>query len=416
MIKIDAFGRNIILVFLGTSLVSFFNLLYQLLIAHRLSPPDFAAFNTLLSILMVMATPLFALQTAVAKYSAEFCAQKQIEKVRFLLTGLLRRISLLAVLTFIIFYSASFYILDKLKISSPSSGYILAVLLAFAWIIPVFFGAIQGLELFHWLMFVSVATGALKLILAFIFLTLGYNISGALGAFLASSLIAILIAYLPLKSFFSLKAGRGSIDFKEIYIYMFPVAISSFCFMNLVNFDMILVKYFFTPQESGLYSLAQMLGKIFLFLPAAISMVMFPRTSGLHARNMDTAATLKRSLLYAGILCIGAGLIYNVFPAAVLRILTGKAFPESIVLGRLFSVSMSFFTLLFILISYFLSKNDLRFIKYLVLSAVLQALAIILFHKSLIQVQAILCLNSIMIFVIHLFLSKGTVCATTCKT
>jgi O-antigen/teichoic acid export membrane protein len=165
---------------------------------------------------------------------------------------------------------------------------------------------------------------------------------------------------------------------------------------------MVLVKYYFNPEESGVYSLAQMVGKIFLFLPGAISVVMFPRVSGLKAKNQDTNTTLKRSLLYTGILVTGAGFFYNLFPHFVLMVLTGKVYLESVSLGRLFSVSMSFFTLLFILITYLLSIKDLRFIKYLVLFTLLQIWAITLFHKTLISVQLILCLNAILLFFIHL--------------
>ncbi|MFZ2603442.1 MAG: oligosaccharide flippase family protein, partial [Candidatus Omnitrophota bacterium] len=229
--NIDAFGKNIILVFLGTSLVNLFNLLYQLLIAHRLSPTDFAAFNALLSILMLISAPLGTLQAAVTKYSAEFSAQHQIKKIQVLLSALLKKTTVLATLTFLIFCFPSFYIMNKLKISSIASGYILAILLALSWITPVLWGGIQGLELFKWLMSVSVITGALKLCFAFIFIGLGFNIAGALGAFLVPSLIGLIILYLPLRNYLSLKTIPDGVNFKEIFLYLFPVAISSFCFI-----------------------------------------------------------------------------------------------------------------------------------------------------------------------------------------
>ncbi len=89
----------------------------------------------------------------------------------------------------------------------------------------------------------------------------------------------------------------------------------------------------------------------------------------------------------------------------MLKVLTGKVLPGSIFLGRLFSVSMSFFTLLFIIVTYFLSIKDLRFIKYLVVFSGLQALAIVFFHSNLIQVQWILCVNAALLFLIHLALA-----------
>lgn len=403
--KIDSFHKNIILVFLGTSLVNVFNLLYQLLIAHRLSSADFAGFNSLLAIFMLVSAPLATLQIAVAKYIAEFNAQNQIKKVKGLLSGLIRKILPLAVATFVISCFLTPYLMDGLQIYSISAGYILAALLGLSWFIPVLLGALQGLELFKWLVSLSVIGGALKLIFAFLFISLGFNIAGGLGALLSASLIGIIISFFPLKHFLSFKEIETDINFKELFSYLVPVALSSFCFIALVNLDMVLVKYFFGLQEAGFYSIAQMIGKIFLFLPGAISIVMFPRTAGLKARNMDTGSTFKRSLLCAVGLCIIANVIYNLFPTFILKLLTGKAFPESVLLGRLFGISMSFFTLLFLLITYFLSIKDLRFVKYLILFSLLQPLAIILFGKNLMSVQLILCINSILIFFIHLVLA-----------
>lgn len=403
--SLDQFSKNIILIFMGTSLANFLNLLYQLLIAHKFMPTDFAAFNSLLSVFVLISVPLATLQTAVVKYSAEFNAHAQIKKVQILLSGLLKRSLLFSILTFIVFLPLSFYLMDKLKIYSVSCGYILTTLIALSWITPVLSGGVQGLELFKWLVSSSLITGLLKLIFTFIFIMLGFNIAGALGAFLAANIAGIIILIFPLKNFLSFKATQEDIVYKEIFIYLFPVAISLFCFAGLVNLDMILVKYFFLPADSGLYALAQMAGKIFLFLPTAISTVMFPRTSGLKAKDMDTFSTLKRSLLYVLGLCSLAIIFYNLFPKLVLNVLTGKVYIESILLGRLFGISMSFFTLSYLLISYFLSIKDLRFIKYLVLFTILEFFAIVLFHRSLIQIQIILCINAILLFFIHLILA-----------
>ncbi|MDD4895039.1 MAG: oligosaccharide flippase family protein, partial [Candidatus Omnitrophica bacterium] len=376
-----------------------------LLLAHNLSSIDFAGFSSLLAIFTLISSPLTTLQTAIAKYTAEFNAHNQAQKIQALLASLIRKTLFLGGITFIIFYFLSPYIINILKISSVSSGYILALLIAFCWITPILTGSLQGLELFKWLVSQSLISGAAKLIFAFIFIKLGFNIAGALGAFLVSGLIGIIIAIPPLKNLLSFKPIKDGIKLKEFFLFLGPVAASSFCFIALVSVDMILVKYFFKPIDAGFYSLAQILGKIFLFLPGAIAVVMFPKTAGLKARNMNTGSTLNRSLLYAFILCIIVNLGYNIFPSLTLRILTGKVFDESIMLGRLFGISMSFFALLFILINYFLSIKDLRFIKYMILSVLLESFAIILLHRTLIDVQLILCINSVLLFLACSFLA-----------
>lgn len=402
--KIDHFTKNILIVFVANFLSNFFNLVYQLLIAHKLSVFEFASFNSLLSIFMVISAPLSTIQLVMAKYISEFNAHGQSGKISSLISGVLKKIIFFASLTLVIFALSSGFIIDALKIQSVLSGYILAALLAFAWISPVFSGSLQGLEYFGWISFSQITSGIAKIILTIVFLALGYKIAGALGVLLLTGMISLLIAYLPLNKRNTFTECQEKAPYKEILLYLLPVAVANFCYMALVSMDMILVKYYFGQQESGSYSLAQMVGKIFLFLPAAISIVMFPKTSGLKAKNLDTRSTLKKSLIFGVGLCVMANLIYNLFPNICLNVLTGKSYAESISLGRLFGVSMSFFSLLYILISYFLSIKDMSFIKYLGISTSLQVLGIILFHRSLEQVQLIICFNAALLFFVLLSL------------
>jgi len=404
--KADSFTRSIIIVFAGTSLINLLNLLYQLLIAHRLPAQEFASFNSLLAIFTIVAAPLLTLQLAVTKYCAEFNAHNQAAKLKFFLKDLLKKSSILGVITFLVFLFFSKYILSALKITSTSSGYILAGLVSCVWFMSISVGSVQGLQLFGWFSVVSASTGALKLILAFILTYLGYNISGALGALLAANIITALIFFFPMRRYFTFNPEVEEIDYQNDFIsFLFPLAVAGLCFMSLVNIDMILVKYLFSAEDSGIYSLAQMVGKIFLFLPVAISTVMFPKASALNAKKMDTSAILKKSLIYVSALSILACVIYNAFPSIVLKALTGKVNRESVFLGRLFGISMSFFALIYTLQFYFLSVNDLRFIKFLVISTLFQILAITLFHNSLFQVQLVLCINSILLVFVYLLMA-----------
>ncbi|MFH1457931.1 MAG: oligosaccharide flippase family protein [Candidatus Omnitrophota bacterium] len=400
----DGFAKNVAFVFLGTSVVNFFNLLYQLYVAHRLTPQDFAAFNSLISIYILLSSPLMTLQTAVGKYGAQFRACGGISKVTVLLNGLLKRSLGFALATFLLFFLISGLIFQRLKIPSSASGLILAAIIASSWLTPILWGGLQGQELFLWLTLVLLVTALLKLIFSVVFIHLGMNFSGALLALLLASCVGIALSLLGLRRFLRKPPGKEDVNFREIFIYGLPVAVAFFLFMNLVNMDMILVKYFFTPKASGFYSLAQMIGKVFLYLPLAISMVLLPRASALHAQRLDTAAILKRSLLYASLLCVLALLLFNLFPTFTLKALTGKAFAESVFLGRLFGLSMTFFTLLYLLITYFLAIKDLRFIKYLVIGSLAQFFGIVFFHQNLVQVQAVLCVNAMFLFGIHLAL------------
>ncbi|MBU0503112.1 MAG: hypothetical protein KKG43_01820 [Candidatus Omnitrophica bacterium] len=377
----------------------------QLLIAHKFTPKDFAVFNSLLAIFMLVSNPLDILQLVVAKYCSDFNARGEINKVKALISGLFRKCIIFAIATFILSAFFSFIIMRSLRIDSYFSGSIFTLLLTFYWLTPILGGGLLGLELFGWFVSLALLSRIVKLIFTALFILLSFQIAGALGALLISIIIGVTIAVIPLRKFLTDIKPDGELNYKEMLLYLSPIAISNICFVWLVSFDMVLVQYFFSGQESGVYSLARMVGKIVLFSSGAISIVMFPRTSFLNATDSNTSVVLNKSLLYVFCFSISAALFYNIFPSFVLRILTGKALVESIVLGRLFSVSMTFFALCFILINYFLSLRSLKFIKYLILSVALQFIGIVLFHNSLIQVQIVLCFNSFLLFV--LLISKS---------
>ncbi|MBN1914164.1 MAG: oligosaccharide flippase family protein, partial [Candidatus Omnitrophica bacterium] len=293
----DTFAKNVIVVFIASSLSNFLNLLFQLFIAHKLTASDFAAVNSLISLFMLIYAPLDTLRLTVIKHISEFRASGSLSKIRFLLSSLTRWIFFFASALLVILLLNSAQMMEKLKISSASLPYIFSLWIFLWFLIPIFSGGVQGMELFGWLSSYLVISTIAKFFFAVIFIFMGYSICGALGALLASSLIGLAILYYPLKDFITFRSlKKEDVDFKQIFTYLLPTALGTFCFMALVNMDMVLVKYFYSAYDSGMYSLGQMVGKIFLFLPLAVTVVMFPKTSGLKAKQADTSVTFKRSL------------------------------------------------------------------------------------------------------------------------
>lgn len=407
-IRVDVFTKNIFLVFTGSLLASLANLLCQLLIAHKFSPASFSAFNSIISIFTVVSVPLVTAQTAVAKYSAEFIASSQPAKANFIISAFFKRGLILAVSTWPVFYYLCLKIVYFLKVDSSLAALALSLLIASCWVVPVLLGASQGLELFGQYSAAIIAGSLLKLALVAIALAFNFHIAALLGSFLSANIFTIAVLALGLGLSALLRSRIQAVNLRPIIRYFLPVAFSLFFFTALVNMDMILARHIFSASVSGLYSISQMLGKVFLFLPMAISVVLLPRSSALKAKEADTRGVVYRSLIYAFILCSVSAIIYNIFPGFILKALTGKSFLISLNLGRLFCLSMSFFSFSYILITYFISIRDLRFLKYLGFSAVLQALAIIYFAKSIFAIQAVLCVNAVLLFLINIYIMHKT--------
>lgn len=404
--------------FLAVTISNIFNLLYQLYMVRNLSPINYGVLNCLFSILMIVSIPSGSLQTVVTKFISTFYAINHHGRINLLLRSFVKKTSVFGLVIFLILVLGSRSISSFLQIGTPLLIVILGLITFLSIILPLTNGGLQGLQRFGYLGLTMITNGSLKLVLGIIFVSIGLGVIGAMSALAISTFISLALSVIMLASILpappdlirqSLQAKANSpdteMDFSEIYRFFYPVAAVFLCFMILTNMDVVLVKHFFRPIEAGYYSIAQMAGKIILFLPIGITMVMFPAASGLHARGKDTFRILRKSLLYAGILCGTAVLICFLFTGLIIRLLSGQEHLHCIPLVRIFSVTMLFFALVYILLFYHLSIHQADFIYSLVLLTVVQILAITLFHQSLLQVLYIMCGNAILLFMINAYLA-----------
>jgi O-antigen/teichoic acid export membrane protein len=250
--------------------------------------------------------------------------------------------------------------------------------------------------------------------LGIIFVFLGLGVLGAIGAVAASYFVATFLALFMLEVHLQREkvtchheqnpeeSSRSYIS--EVYQYLSPVAITLLCFMLLTNIDMILVKHFFAPVEAGYYSIAQMVGKITLFLPIPVVMVMFPKLTSLEGQERRALSTLRLSLIIVASLCIATVLASLFFPSLIVRILSGKLYPECIPLVRFFSINMTFFSLTYLLLHYHLSTHRKRFLYILIFFTLTQIGLIGLFHNTLTQVLFVMSVVSVCLFIVNLLL------------
>ena len=398
----DEIVRDITVMFLSGNMTGVFNLLFQLYMVRSLTTVDYGVFNSLLTLLIILPIPISAIQTAIIKFVAAFSAHEQWGKIRNLFYCLTQRIILIAACIFLLMFIARQHIAHILQISNYNLITMAAVAVSFSVIMPLATGGIQGLQRFGYLGSSNVVGGVTKLILGVIFIKLSFGVMGAMNALVISTLISLLLLTAPLMYF--LKKSKHAyldeaVNFSEIYKYFCPVAITLFCVYVLTWIDVILVKAFFDPETAGLYSTAQIVGKIIYFLPGPVAIVMFPKTSASYAQSKDTVSILKKSLVILMLVCGGASLGCVLFPSVVMKLLVGKAYPEAIPFVRLFAITMIPFAVINLIVQYKLSVHNLRFIPLLVFFTILQVVLIIFFHNSLYNVLYIMLGNSIALLI-----------------
>lgn len=404
----DKFSKNAIFMFFAASFASLTNLIYQLVLVRNLTEIEYGILSSLISLLLIIAMPIAAFRTMVIKFISAFNIREKLNKIPGLFFVFMRHNLIIGLVT----VGAVLLLREKITyfLNIGSDIYInyLALILFLSAIYPVLSGFLQGLEKFYWEGAINIISGLIKIGFTFIFVKAGLNIIGGLVGFIISLMLGIMLYFFPIREAIIAIKDRIRVEGKEIkemYSYFIPSMLFVLGMMALTNIDMVLVKHFFSPQDAGYYAVAQFIGKILFFIPGPIALVLFPRAANLMAEEKQHRHVLKKALIFSALLCLLCALVYNLFPATILQIITGKSYPVSIFLGRLFSLAMSLFGIVNVVSFYLLSVNNFKFIKFLIIATVLQTLAILFFHSTLAAVLIILCASSATLFLIFMRIS-----------
>jgi O-antigen/teichoic acid export membrane protein len=411
----NIFLRETGLMFIGISFFNLSHLLYYLFMMRNLSLVEYGHLNTLVALFTVVSIPAGTVQTTVTRFFSSFKVQNQYHQAIELLRHFLLLMSIIAVFFFLLVIFTSSQIASFLQISSRGSIILFGLCLIFAMVNPVPWGGLQGLQKFGLLTLNLVINGGLKFALGALFVFLGFGLLGAIGAIALSYFVTTFLSlFIVGVSLLRAREAAGqaefpkdsnSSSFSEVYHYFFFVGSVLLCFMILTNIDLIFAKHFFTPVEAGYYSVAQMAGKIILFLPLPIIMVMFPKLFSLEAQGKGGLITLGKSLAIAGFLCGGASLLSLLFPSLIVKILSGKPYSECSPLVGLFAINMALFSLTLILLHYHLSTRERGFLYSLFFFTLTEVALIILFHDTLIQVLLVVGIVAFCLFGINLYLA-----------
>jgi O-antigen/teichoic acid export membrane protein len=397
------------LIFASSILVNIFNLVFWLYMVRKLVPEDYGALNTLISVFIFFSMPTLILQTVIMRFVSKYMAQGSEEHIRVFLAYFLKKIAyfLFGMIVVIICFGQP--MAHFLQIEGKGVFYLIAVGILFSSLGSIALGALSGLQKFNEVAINSVSMGIAKLVVGFFLVAIGFRVFGALAGFVISYVVGLGVSIFQLPPWLKKFKGHidhGILDTKEIASYFLPVGLCTFSFYALTNMDVVLVKHFFSPLQAGYYSVAQMVGKIVLFIPTAVGVVMFPKVVDSHVKNGNTKIILKKCLGAVGFLCGVATVGTFLFPIFILKLLTGHSHPEAVALVKYFSLCMGFFALVNIFMLYHLSLHRMGYVYALAVLTVCQFLGICFFHQSLKDVLLILLVFSVALFCLGIHFSR----------
>jgi len=374
---------------------------YQILMARMLTPAEYALFSAIVALTMFTSSPLGAVNMLLTRSVASFCAHNQLKLLRNMYWRASQWLALAGLILLALLMLWMPTIQTYLK--SPTTGPvwifgILIVLSAVALVNNAFF---QGEQRFGWFAGTGIAGVLGKIFFSVILISAGLGVGGALTGILLSVVVIWLIGMLAITRRFHSQVNSGQAATASFpVVKIVPVLIANIAFVSMTQLDMVLVNYYFSPEQAGLYAAASVLGKAVLYLPGGMVIALFPMVAENHAKGHASAQLLMQVVAITASLCGSAALIYWWFGPWLITLLYGQVYNGAGELLRWYGFAILPFTLVMVAEHFLIAKGRVLFAWIFLGIAPLQLLAIYLWHEDLWNVIVILGLCGVVLMLL----------------
>ena len=385
--KEDSLIRDSFLFFSASMILNLAGFFYHFYMGRVLGPAEYGILGAMLSLLYVILVFFTVVQTSVANVTARLYAKHTVSKVAYLLRNGSLWFAAGGGIGFLFYLFTSFFIPGLTKI--PLWTYLsLSLAIPFIFLLPVGRGILQGMQNFKHLSVNLIAEGIGKVVVGILLVAIGWGVTGAVLGIVFSFISAFAIAIISLRCLLRQRADAFALHLSD---YFSSSVLASLLILTLMySIDVLLVRSYFDSVQAGYYASASLMGKIVFFASLAITTVMFPKATALHASGKESKHILNKSLVLVFILIAGALFSTIIFPRFIVLLLFGSEYLAITNILWIFCLAFSLFSLAYLLSMYNLSLNRSSFNYILALFLVVEVIAIALFHKSLEEVVLVL--------------------------
>ncbi len=361
---------------------------YQILMGRMLSPPEYGLLSAIMALSVIIAVPVGAATMILTRKFAEYGAHGGAGEIAHLRWLAYRWAVLCSLLYLVLFFFAVPVIRDYLNVPSSGSIYLLGLVVLVSLFIVTDSALIQGMQAFEWYGGGVTLATVVKISLSVLLVWMGYGINGALFALFLTGLVMWGIFNRGSRAYRKAQPVKSKHRFTASDTL--PIVAATVVFTVMTQLDMVLVRHYFNSHDTGIYAAAAILGKSVLYLPVAITMVLFPMVAENHARNESSAHLLTQAVILVGILSGGAALLFLLFPEWLIHVFYGEAYVGAATLLRYFGFAMLPMALVMVAEHFLIAKGQVLFVYLFVLVAPIQVAAVSLFHDTLLDVVKVM--------------------------
>jgi O-antigen/teichoic acid export membrane protein len=353
------------------------NYLFYLIAARMVTPPEFAAISALVAFGTIAMMPMNGIQVAVARDVAVLRTSGTVGEMSAYLRRIGLRMSVACLAILVAISGLSPLLADRLHLGSPLPVVLAAVWIAGLALLAVMMGVAQGMERFGYVAFtLGGPLGVLRAALLPL-CVLAAGMAGGVWAMIAATAIGLAVLIGPTAA-----AVRETPATPPPLPNMLVTMVALLAFSSLTNVDLLVAQATLTESGRAHYAGAVLLGKIALFAPSALALVLLPRaTSALERGERAEGAVLKTMALTAACGLLVAAVLW-LMPTWVLTGTFGPEYAASKPLLAPLALVMTAAAVLWVHLTFAVAKRSRRMTVGLVAAAVAHWVLLAFLHGS----------------------------------
>lgn len=383
---------------------------FQILMGRMLSPQDFALYAAIMSVAVVMTSPISAVFTVVSRNitqafvvdSGSFVRKTYHRFVTINLVGVV----ILVAIALVFGNEIGVYI----KNSSSLQIALLAGVIGATSMGMLNNAYLQGGQKYSWLAGSGLSTVALKILLAVTFVWIGFGVDGALVGVVASTLIANIVVMTMLKKNAPQSSCQDSDNaYKTVFDLrrLVPVLVANVSMSIMMQLDVLLVNNFFSSVDAGKYAAAATLGKAILYLPGGLVLALFPMVAEAQAKASQVANYIITASGMTVAMCMAGVLFYWLAGENLILMFFGEQYSGTEEILKYYSLAMLPMALLIVTEYFLMALGKVVYAWLSFIFAPLQVALIYIYHENLFVVISIVGFSGLALLVCgYLFLFR----------
>jgi O-antigen/teichoic acid export membrane protein len=247
---------------------------------------------------------------------------------------------------------------------------------------PIMLGVAQGLQRYVLLASAMVVGTVARVFLLVIALALGLGTPGAIAASLVGGAIAVAVPGVTQHTWFRRPSRKTPVPKHEILRYLIPVLMGVLAFTALTTIDVLVAKAALSDHSAGVYGSAALIGRIALYVPAAIVTVLVPKTVSRAARGDRTEDLFALSVGVTLLAALVLDALYALLPDPIVRIAFGESFRDATSLLWLFGTAMTIYAVLNVILIYELARGSSMPSMLMLVAALVEFSVYLFVHSS----------------------------------